>query len=253
MDSLLYLLHVQEQDELDEEFRLHVLCIAALCVGVLENQNRKIRRRNPSRLYLCRPQLMPSPRYNSPWIRLYRSQDDRAFITTMGFDVATFHLLLNGPGHFAELWDSTPIPRDDVSSGGEPRIGARSLDATGGLGLVLHYLASAVLEVGLQQVFAVVPSVLSRYLEFGMDILLRVLRQMPEARIQLPRTLEDFERNSNIIASRHSLLEGAFGSIDGLSLPLQVSDDVELENATYNGWKTDHRINNILVFSPDGA
>ncbi|EEB96493.1 hypothetical protein MPER_04363, partial [Moniliophthora perniciosa FA553] len=33
----------------------------------------------------------------------------------------------------------------------------------------------------------------------------------------------------------------------------QVSDDPEIENATYNGWKTDHRISNILVFSPKGT
>ncbi|KAL0570561.1 hypothetical protein V5O48_011398 [Marasmius crinis-equi] len=171
----------------------------------------------------------------------------------MGFDVATFFHLLEGKGRFADLWDTTSIPRDDVSSTGAPRIGARSLDAAGGLGLVLHYLGSAVLEVGLQQIFAIVPSVLSRYLDFGMDILLRVLRQIPEGRIRLPQTPGEFASNSNIITSRHSMLEGAFGSIDGLSLAVQTSDDPETENATYNGWKLDHRINNVLVFSPEGT
>jgi hypothetical protein len=45
------------------------------------------------------------------------------------------------------------------------------------------------------------------------------------------------------------MLSGAFGSI---SLAVQESDDPELENATYNGWKTDHQVNNVFVFSPEG-
>jgi len=57
---------------------------------------------------------------------------------------------------------------------------------------------------------------------------------------------------NSLIKKQHPLLDGAFASIDGLSLLTQTSDDPEIENATYNGWKTDHRINNIIVFSPDG-
>ena len=48
------------------------------------------------------------------------------------------------------------------------------------------------------------------------------------------------------------MLRGAFGSIDGLLLAAQESEDPEMENATYNGWKSDHCINNVLVFAPDG-
>ncbi|KAL0056665.1 hypothetical protein AAF712_016730 [Marasmius tenuissimus] len=171
----------------------------------------------------------------------------------MGVDVATFHYLLEGPGYFRETWENTPIPRDDVSSAGAPRLGRRSLDAPGALGLVLHYLCSSMLEIHLQQIFAVVPSVLNRYLDFSLDILLRVLRNTDDARITLPRTEEEFELDSLAIQKRHPMLVGAFGSINGLSLPVQVSEDVEIENATYNGWKTEHRVNNILVFSPRGA
>jgi len=51
---------------------------------------------------------------------------------------------------------------------------------------------------------------------------------------------------------QHPLLDGAFGSIDGLSLLVQESDDPELKNAMYNGWKTSHCINNGLAFSLEG-
>lgn len=68
----------------------------------------------------------------------------------------------------------------------------------------------------------------------------------------MPRKTEEFEKFSNAICQHHSLLRGAFGSIDGLSLAAQESEDPEMENATYNGWKSDHCINNVLVFAPDG-
>ncbi|KAI0059272.1 hypothetical protein BV25DRAFT_1918728 [Artomyces pyxidatus] len=52
--------------------------------------------------------------------------------------------------------------------------------------------------------------------------------------------------------SRHPLLQGAFGSIDGLNLPYETSDDIEFENATYNGWLHAHFISSVLVFSGTG-
>ncbi|KAG5653357.1 hypothetical protein H0H81_000858 [Sphagnurus paluster] len=171
----------------------------------------------------------------------------------MGFDVETFRYILEGPGRFAQRWEDTPIPRRDVSVNGEPRLGARSLDACGALGLVLHYLSSAMLEIHLQQIFALVPSTVTRYLSFSLDILEEVLSEMEEARVSLPRTVEEYEKESELICERHPLLKGAFGGLDGLSLTTETSDDPEMENATYNGWKSDHHINNVLAFSPQGT
>jgi len=45
-----------------------------------------------------------------------------------------------------------------------------SLDGAGALGLVLHYLGSAMLEVSLQQIFTLIPATLNRYLEFAEEI-----------------------------------------------------------------------------------
>lgn len=45
---------------------------------------------------------------------------------------------------------------------------------------------------------------------------------------------------------------GAFGSIDGLNLPVQVSGDTEIENATYNGWLHGHFRSCVIVFASDG-
>ena len=72
---------------------------------------------------------------------------------------------------------------------------------------------------------------------------------MPEGVIHFPSHDEIIEDNL-LIRARHSRLVGGFASIDGLSLPCQEADDPEVENATYNGWKSSHFISNVLVFSP---
>jgi hypothetical protein len=58
----------------------------------------------------------------------------------MGFDVETFNMIFIAG--FTEKYFSTPIPRDNVNSTGDPKPGRCSLDAAGALGLVLHYLNS---------------------------------------------------------------------------------------------------------------
>lgn len=111
----------------------------------------------------------------------------------MGFDIATFRLILEGPGRFADLWGRTHIPRRDASTNGEARLGGRSLDAVGALGLVLHYLGSAILETSLQQVFALTPSTCSRYLRFAKKILRKTVCAMEEGRLGMLQTLEEFQ------------------------------------------------------------
>jgi hypothetical protein len=139
----------------------------------------------------------------------------------------------------AAAWDLVPIPRADTSSSGETRLGRRSLDAAGVLGLVLHYLNSTMSLVSLQQIFALIAATVSRYLFFGLNILLSTLQNMYAARIRWPRD-DEFENFTQLITARHPLLYGTFGMIDGLNLPVQVSSDPEIENAHYNGWLHAH-------------
>ncbi|KAI6104253.1 hypothetical protein F5141DRAFT_1007161 [Pisolithus sp. B1] len=69
-------------------------------------------------LYLCHLQLLPNPHLNTPWQILFNSQNDWAFITTMGTDVESLdHILAAG---FAIAWYGTPIPQHDVSASGDP-------------------------------------------------------------------------------------------------------------------------------------
>jgi len=97
----------------------------------------------------------------------------------MGVDVETFHFMLEQG--FCTAWDSLPIPRTDVSQSGHPHLVRCSLDAAGALGLTLHYLNSTMREVSLQQIFALIPTTVSHYLSFALQILLHTLRKIHDA------------------------------------------------------------------------
>ena len=241
-----YQLDVEEEIDFLEKARL---LTAVLIVGSNEDHAWSVENRYPRRQYLGRTSLLPNPRIGTPWIRLYESHADQAFITTMGVDTSTFRAILEAG--FGNLWYTLPISRPDARTAIQPRAGRRSLDAAGGLGLVLHWLSSTMRQVSLQQIFALVPSTVSRYLHFALSILLKVLRKMPHATIAWPRG-DEFLELSGYVSQRHPLLQGVFGSIDGLNLPCQVSGDIEMENATYNGWLHSHFISSVIVFNSKG-
>ncbi|KAG2067553.1 hypothetical protein BDR04DRAFT_1212289 [Suillus decipiens] len=174
-------------------------------------------------------QLLPDPHCNTPWQLLYESQNDHAFITTMGIDTQTFELILTSG--FASQWYQKPITCPDINSHGIPCLNRCSLNAGGALGLILHYLNSTMQETSLQQIFALIPSTVSRYLTSGLPMLLQTLCSMADARIQWPQG-------------------PAFECIDGLKLPVQTSEDDEIENATYNGWLSEHFITEARINAP---
>ncbi|KIP10780.1 hypothetical protein PHLGIDRAFT_65051 [Phlebiopsis gigantea 11061_1 CR5-6] len=240
----------EEQD--DDERRLALL---ALCIVVGAEQARLLRNARRRRTYLTRPELLPNPRSDTPWQALYSSHNDRAFITTMGVDNETFHYLLESGFSFA--WDTTAIPRTDTDTHGQPRIGGRSLDAAGALGLYLHYISSTMTDTGLGEVFAIIPSTISRYIQFSRALLLATLRNLPEGAVRYPRDFGDgrneFDAHSELVQERHPRLVGAIGTMDGLNLPLGASSDSNLENATYSGWLHSHCCSCVFAFSPKGT
>ena len=74
----------QQGDELEDEL---LACIGLVYYELEEAQRLSILRRSVQRLYLTRSDLLPDPHTDTPWQVLYHSQNDRGFITTMGFDV----------------------------------------------------------------------------------------------------------------------------------------------------------------------
>jgi hypothetical protein len=167
----------------------------------------------------------------------------------MGFDVATFNLILRSG--FALQWNTTCIPRGDILPTSRPRSYRRSLDAAGALGLILHFLNSTMEDRSLSEIFALVPSTVSRYVNFSLHILLSTLRTIDDAQIRWPKD-DEFNDLNEIVLARHHTLIGAFGTLDGLNLPVQTSTDQDIENATYNGWLHAHFISSVFAFSATG-
>ncbi|GLE03372.1 hypothetical protein PINS_up012262 [Pythium insidiosum] len=221
-----------------------IAVVAAMALGLEGEARFRESVRKPN--FLHRSDLLPDPRVGTPWQATYDGRNDQAFILTTGLDVSTFEYLLEG---FEETWNSMPVPRDDVSTHGQPR---RSLSAAGALGLILQYLNSTMPEYSLHQIFAITPTVCSRYLELVMDILQRHLRSLPEYIIAWPSNEETFKDYASMIELRHPSLENAFCFVDGLNIPVATSLHENVQNAYYNGWTCSHYCSCVFAFAPNG-
>ena len=79
-----------EEGDLEEEQSAALADVALMIIAAAESPRLCAERRQPSQLSVCRPQPLPNSRKDNPWQVLYQSHSDRAFITTMGFDVDAF-------------------------------------------------------------------------------------------------------------------------------------------------------------------
>jgi len=241
----------EEEDEavVQHERWLYESCRTILAAGTAGREIQAAARRT-TRRFLRRADLLPDPKGQTSWMAIFNSRADHVYITTMGLDVATFDLLLDSG--FRQNWMTRTVSRDDVNTAGFSRRRRRLLEASGGLGLVLHYLNSAAEEVELQMIFALTPSSCSRYIRFGLNTLSLTLSKMPAAQIRWP-TERQMQEYSDMIETRHgSILRGGFGFVDGLNLKVQTSSDPMVENMTYNGWLHGHFISSVIAFAPTG-
>jgi hypothetical protein len=79
----------------------------------------------------------------------------------------------------------------------------------------------------LQKIFSITAAVCSRDLGHACQCLLAVLKDLKVARIAWPLHEEKFQHYSGMIEAKYPLLTQCFGFIDGLNLPINVSDDEE--------------------------
>ncbi|CAA7266356.1 unnamed protein product [Cyclocybe aegerita] len=109
----------QLEEEADEEYwEMGAASLGVIVGGAEISHQLRNERRHETRQYLTRPELLENPWIATPWTSLYDSRSDCAYITTMGFDVATFDFILESG--FVQTWLSTPIPRTDTSRSGDP-------------------------------------------------------------------------------------------------------------------------------------
>ena len=191
---------------------------------------------------------------HSAFMKLYNSGEDASLIALCGFDHASFQKLLNLFAPYFDNW--TPYPQSAknrtsmrrLSPKGKRR-GRRLIDAKICLALVLAWTRTRGSTMLLQLVFGLTANPLSVWLRFGRRILVKVLHRHPDAEVKLP-TKNEVRRFKKAIRRKYPVLRNVWGAMDGLKVPIEAS--AKHQNLFYNGWKCDHFISNLFLFSPDG-
>eukprot|EP00171_Calliarthron_tuberculosum_P023637 IDg23637t1 len=152
--------------------------------------------------------------------------------------------------------------RRHVNFGGPYRTGAstrgrpaqlRSIDV---LGLVLWFLKCRNPVYRLCPVFGIVPSSIHVWLDYGLEVLTRVVRR-PELRdfeIRWP-TEEEMRSSSALLEHNRQyghLLRGVFAVLDGGRMPCASYVDADLQNAYWEGFTQAVEVTNLFVWNFHG-
>ena len=206
--------------------------------------------------FIPRPSLM-HPR-ESAFNHVYLSGRQDAPIAMCGFCFASFHVLLS---LFAPMFDAyTPYPQSSTNRGTMRRLPVRRvrrgrprlIDATKCLGLVLAWTRTCGHPRNLQLIFGLTGNPLSVWLRFGRRIIVKVLRNHPDARVCMPTSAQIMAYKMAISAKYPDLVD-VWSFLDGLKLPVEVCTvRREIQAMFYNGWQHDHFASNLFLFVPDG-
>ena len=132
-------------------------------------------------------------------------------------------------------------------------IGHRDLlDAEGCLGLVLCWSRTHRAEWCLAVMFGFTGTRVYVYLQFGIRILVAILKADPKSEVCMPDAAE-IALFKEAITAKHSLLVDCYCMVDGLKLDLQQADDSIIQSHFHNGWKHDHYVTNIFAFALNGS
>lgn len=121
------------------------------------------------------------------------------------------------------------------------------------LGLVLCYVKSSALQLTLCPMFGLVPSSVQLFVDYGMEILFKVIKNKKDDKFNVKWPDEDgiSEYNESLVHKipNGRLLKGIFGVVDGVCLPCADSDDADLQNVYYEGYTSNVEVTNLFVFN----
>jgi hypothetical protein len=105
MDNFLYCAATEGgTDDLNSVTPLAV--VGGVIDGIEQQRLQHNERRRLYRQYLTRANLLPNPRADTPFQQLRQARNNRAYITTMGLDIATFEYVLFDQG-FEHQWNTS--------------------------------------------------------------------------------------------------------------------------------------------------
>eukprot|EP00957_Ditylum_brightwellii_P209522 15362109-Ditylum_brightwellii.AAC.1 len=95
---------------------------------------------------------------------------------------------------------------------------------------------------------------LHRHLQFGRSVLLSVLKREPTIRVFQPQKNEEFIKLVAAVAVKYCILVSklVYTAIDGCKLYLKQFGSELIQIYLHNGWKSNHYVNTLFVFTPPG-
>jgi len=91
----------------------------------------------------------------------------------------------------------------------------------------------------------------SLFIRFGRRLLLKILKSLDGAKVQMP-PLDDINEFKRVIIDKYPSLEDVWFVVDGLKLTLERPRHGRIQSCFYNGWTHDHYVTNVFVFAPNG-
>ena len=186
----------------------------------------------------------------SPWRRLFYSDNDQALITLTGLDHATFDYLLR---LFQPIFDNyTPFGDGDNIQKISTKGRKRTVNALDVLGLVLTWTRTRGALFSLQLSFGLTHTNLTVYLRFARRIIVEVLKNNPLAAIAVLSSAK-VEEYKQLVTKKFPALTNVWAVMDGIKTPIQQASSTKLQSYFYNGWKHNHYVTSVFCFCPDGT
>lgn len=178
----------------------------------------------------------------SPWRIIFANRRDSAFLLCMGVDIRVFDFLLHRFVPVQTRMRCRKLVRRSFRT--QPH---------DDLAIVLHFLRSYVNEDVLSRLFGLTQATINRRIHEGLQVLLIILRQSNESRIEWPQSKEEIDELVGLSSLRENMLKNVIGFMDGLKMDIQEPMDSGIQNRMYNGYTCTTQCTNLLVFAPDGC
>lgn len=137
---------------------------------------------------------------------------------------------------------------------GKPLGRQREIDATGALGLVLHwYRTRGPVFRDIATAFGLTATPMFKWLKFSRRCLKYAIQDHPNTKVVTPSDKE-VEEYAAAISTKYPILgpKKIWGAIDGLRVPLQPTASYNERDHYYHESTSSTSIKNMFLFSPDG-
>ena len=224
---------------------------AAVCTWTTIAKPRRPNRSRKTYQYKRAALLCPvKSNMDTPWVRLLSCGIDDDFLSSLNFTrcIVLQRLLPYFDYERARLNFGSPYRTGPETRGRNPQL--QSVDL---LGLSLWYLKTKGSVYTLCPIFGIVPSSFLVWLEYSLEVLLRVVKKTSrtEFEIRWPNEGEMLASSLLLQINRTDgpLLKGIFAVTDGGRMPCADYTDVDIQNAYFDGITQGVEVTNLFVWN----